>query len=72
MCFRVGRSAFLAVLVIVGASAAALARASECVNLPSSTLHLFGIRVSMPEVQSVPAAALDHIPQGINLNRITP
>ena len=43
MCFRIGRSAFLAVLVIVGASAAASARASECVNLPSSNLHLYSI-----------------------------
>jgi hypothetical protein len=56
MCFRVGRSAFLAVLAIAGASAAASARASECVNLPTSTLHIYGIRISMPEVQSVPAA----------------
>ena len=67
MCFRIGRSAFLAVLVIVGASAAASARTSECVNLPSSALRLYAIRVSMPEVQSVPAAALDHIPQGDQL-----
>lgn len=64
MSFRIGRFAFLAVLAMAGVStAAASARASECADLPPSTLRLFDIRVSMPEVKSVPAATLDRIPQ---------
>ncbi len=63
MSFRVGRTAFLAILVIGGAYAAASARASECADLPSSTLRIHDIQVSLPEVISVPAATLDRIPQ---------
>jgi hypothetical protein len=64
MFFRIGRFVVVATLAMVGASAvAASAWASDCADLPPSILRIFDIRVSMPEVISVPAATLDRIPQ---------
>ncbi len=64
MFFRIGRFAVVATLAMAcTCTAAKLAWASDCADLPPSTLRIFDIRATMPEVISVPAATLDRIPQ---------
>ena len=63
MRVRIRHFAVVATLAMIGTSAATSAWASDCADLPSSILRIHDIRVSMPEVIKVPAAALDRLPQ---------